>query len=149
MQHILSFIVSAHYVSSWCFTDGTVGLPSWYKTNRMEQASCGNLTRRPVLEKVFNRMDVGFCCDWLQKKNNNTKILMAVKWSWDEFDVEHSIVLTSTTQSARYSNYSLILFFVKYGTITSFARLKSSKCIAIAKYAAKRWAHVWTMSMFE
>lgn len=74
---------------------------------------------------------------------------MAVIWSWDEFDAEHSIVLTSTTHSARYSNYNLIRFFAKYGTITSFARLKTSKCIAIAKYASKRWAHVWTMSMFE
>lgn len=63
---------------------------------------------------------------------------MAVKWSWDEFDAEHSIVLTSGTHEARYSNYNLMLFFAKYGKITSFVRLNASKCIAIAKYVSKR-----------
>lgn len=63
---------------------------------------------------------------------------MAVKWSWSEFDAEHSIIMTSTSHSARYSNYNLIQFFSKYGKITSFVRLNATKCIAVAKYASKR-----------
>lgn len=64
---------------------------------------------------------------------------MVVKWNWDEFDAEHSIVLTSTADTPpRYSNYNLIQFFAKYGKFTSFVRLNASKCIAIAKYVLKR-----------
>lgn len=129
-----------HRVNSWFVVHCPVLI--WISNRTVVTASTSTVVHLRSLWKS----------DWIEKriKTKQLSVIMAVKWSWDEFDAEYSIILTSTTHSAQYSNRNLIQFFVKYGKITSFARLDASKrIIAIAKYVSKRWAHVSTCCHFS